>query len=144
MSPNGFNYLTKEKFDLDFVNFYQDGLATVFNCKRKNEKVLTCNYSVKFAKEDSDYSQKIEKIKSELRRPGFEDKKVWMLLEDEKNWDKVKDLICKKLKGSEFGCQNLEEIIERRLLRDFNIKGCQCDGIGIYLKEGIIFYEYER
>lgn len=125
------------------AEFNENGLAALFNCKMKNENVLTCKYSIKFAKEYSEYESIIKQAK-ELKRPGFEDKKVWIILENEENWDKVKNMICQKLKGKDFNCQDLEKRIQRKLFEDFNIKGCQCNGIGIYLRQGIIFYEYEK
>jgi len=136
MNPAGIDYLTKDTFDLDLVNFYQDGLATVFNCQKENEKFLSCDFSVKFAKEDSEYKEKIRQMRQ--LAIGLVGSDIWIVLENETNWNKVKNLICKKLKGEESICEDFQN----KITKEFDIKSCECNGAIISLKETIISYGY--
>jgi len=55
MNPKGRPYLTNyEKFGVEIADFYEDGLASLFECVKKDDETLSCVDDIVFVKDDDD------------------------------------------------------------------------------------------
>jgi hypothetical protein len=72
-----------KSFDVKVADFYYDGLASDFNCRKTNKK-LDCSYGVSFLLENGEVSMLVERT----------------------NFEKVAETVCEKMRGLEnFTCE---------------------------------------
>lgn len=117
--------LKTDKFDVNFVNFYKNGLASYFNCKEKNENTLSCDYGIDFVL-NNNYKNN--------------DANISIVLNDENNWNEVSNIICKKLKRNEFSCEKYDKIPEEYKKNFESFETCKCEDSIIVKIDNTIFY----
>lgn len=110
MNPTGLPYLKFKKFDLKIADFYYDGLATKFNCKKVSSDSLECDYGLKFLLENGEV-----KMVSTLE-----------------NLNNIAKLICET-----FG---ISGPLDCRFNQDKQIKICKCEKIFVEIVKGLIRY----
>jgi len=89
MNPKGKPYLKNVKeISLEVADFYKEGLASKFDCQKKNKNILECDEGVSFVKNDSEFD---------------------MILRDQNEIEKIAQTICSHFNKEFSGCLKLEE-----------------------------------
>jgi len=124
-NPLGEPYLKANKFDVRVADFYKDGLASYFNCKKISDNVLDCEHEISIILNGPLENITQNPLALEIR------------LKDKSRWNEVKDLICKKLRNSK--CVETEEIVKLKELSKISYL-CACQDMKIILFNNTIFY----
>jgi len=123
LNPKGLSYLKINKFTPRAADFYIDGLATFFRCKRTEKNVLSCDNGILIRLKTDNLSETRYPLSIELTDKG--------------KWVEIKNLICEKLREST--CVETNETNEMKIRLNLS-EACACKDLKIVLVNNTIFY----